>query len=96
MFSLQVARPEDAFLTETDGFAVSFWNISIAMIAATVCFYAEAGTALGHWKLSPHVGSLVTLVAGVHYMYMREFANPQVCVFLQVHRLEHRRALADY
>merc|ERR1712149_94246 len=28
---------------------------------------------MGHWKTSLHVGSLVTLVAGVHYMYMREF-----------------------
>merc|ERR550525_2310729 len=38
---------EDAFLTETDGVAVSFWIISIAMIAATVFFFAEAGTVLG-------------------------------------------------
>merc|ERR1712206_72409 len=26
-----------------------------------------------HWKTSMHVGSLVTLVAAVHYFYMREF-----------------------
>jgi bacteriorhodopsin len=26
-----------------------------------------------HWKTSLHVGGLVTLVAGVHYMYMREY-----------------------
>merc|ERR1712151_1317937 len=26
-----------------------------------------------HWKTSMNVGSLVTLVAGVHYFYMREF-----------------------
>merc|ERR1711975_149174 len=68
-----VAHPADAFLTETDGVAISFWIISIAMIAATVFFFAEAGTVLGHWKTSLHVGGLVTLVAGVHYMYMREY-----------------------
>merc|ERR1711908_235007 len=47
--------------------------ISIAMIAATVFFFAEAATVLSHWKTSLHVGGLVTLVAGVHYMYMREY-----------------------
>merc|ERR1711991_892233 len=26
-----------------------------------------------HWRTSLHVGGLVTLVAGVHYMYMREY-----------------------
>merc|ERR1719443_1577960 len=26
-----------------------------------------------HWKTSMNVGALVTLVAGVHYFYMREF-----------------------
>merc|ERR1711957_577146 len=68
-----VEHPEDAFLTEHDGVAVSFWIISIAMIAATVFFFAEAGTVNNHWKTSLHVGGLVTLVAGVHYMYMREY-----------------------
>merc|ERR1711976_1099824 len=79
MSSFAVANPADALLTETDGVAVSFWIISIAMIAATVFFFAEAGTVLGHWKTSLHVGGLVTLVAGVHYMYMREY-------WVQIHK----------
>merc|ERR1711916_402534 len=48
-------------------------GISIAMIAATVFFAAESVTVDGHWKTSLHCGMLVTLVAGVHYMYMREY-----------------------
>jgi len=68
-----VANPADAFLEPTDGVAISFWIISIAMIAATVFFFAEAATVSTHWKTSLHVGGLVTLVAGVHYMYMREY-----------------------
>merc|ERR1712107_438658 len=68
-----VENPEDAFLQPSDGVAISFWIISIAMIAATVFFLAEVGTVRSHWKTSLHVGSLVTLVAGVHYFYMREF-----------------------
>jgi len=68
-----VDAPWKAFLTQSDGVAVSFWIISIAMIAATVFFFAEAGTVKEHWRTSLHVGGLVTLVAGVHYMYMREY-----------------------
>jgi len=63
----------EAFLSPHDGVAISFWIISIAMIAATVFFFAEAKTVHAHWKTSLHVGGLVTLVAGVHYMYMREY-----------------------
>jgi bacteriorhodopsin len=63
----------EAFLSPHDGVAISFWIISIAMIAATVFFYAEASTVSSHWKTSLHVGGLVTLVAAVHYMYMREY-----------------------
>merc|ERR1711976_687019 len=55
------------------------WIISIAMIASTVFFLAEAATVGSHWRTSLHVGSLVTLVAGVHYMYMREY-------WVQVHK----------
>jgi bacteriorhodopsin len=73
MSSFTVDAPEKAFLNEHDFTAVSFWIISIAMIAATVFFYAEAGTVKDHWRTSLHVGGLVTLVAGVHYMYMREY-----------------------
>merc|ERR1712183_854378 len=49
------------------------------MIAATFFFFAEAQSVRSHWKTSLHVGSLVTLVAGVHYMYMREY-------WVQVHQ----------
>merc|ERR1711896_6691 len=47
--------------------------ISIAMVAATVFFLAEAATVTNHWKTSLNVGALVTLIAGVHYFYMREY-----------------------
>merc|ERR1712118_316654 len=73
MSSFTVGKPQDAFLNEHDFTAVSFWIISIAMIASTVFFYAEAGTVTSHWRTSLHVGGLVTLVAAVHYMYMREY-----------------------
>merc|ERR1712193_427269 len=68
-----VANPADAFLQPHDGVAITFWIISIAMVASTVFFLAEANHLKMGWKTSCHVGSLVTLVAAVHYFYMREY-----------------------
>jgi bacteriorhodopsin len=73
MSTFTVSDPAQAFLGQHDFTAVSFWIISIAMIATTVFLYAEASSIAGHWKTSVHVGGLVTLVAAVHYMYMREY-----------------------
>merc|ERR1712093_170805 len=61
------------FLDPSDGTAISFWIISISMVAATVFFLMESLNVSSHWKTSLNVGSLVTLVAAVHYFYMREF-----------------------
>merc|ERR1712226_977888 len=73
MSTFTVDDPALAFLAQRDLTAVTFWIISIAMIACTVFLYAEASTVNSHWKTSIHVGGLVTLVAAVHYMYMREY-----------------------
>jgi bacteriorhodopsin len=61
------------FLDPNDAVAISFWIISISMVAATVFFLMESMSVSAHWKTSMNVGALVTLVAGVHYFYMREF-----------------------
>jgi bacteriorhodopsin len=66
-----VLKPK--FLGAHDPVAVSFWIISIAMVAATVFFVMEGMRVKSHWKTSLTVGALVTLVAAVHYFYMREF-----------------------
>jgi len=61
------------FLDPNDPVAISFWIISIAMVAATVFFLMESTSVALQWKTSLNVGALVTLVAAVHYFYMREF-----------------------
>ena len=67
------AQDLHGFLNPNDPVAISFWIISISMVAATVFFLMES-TAVGvEWKTSLNVGALVTLVAAVHYFYMREF-----------------------
>merc|ERR1739844_186723 len=64
---------EHGFLDPSDAVAISFWIISISMVAATVFFLMESMNVAYHWKTSMNVGALVTLVAAVHYFYMREF-----------------------
>merc|ERR1712070_654875 len=64
---------DHGFLQSDDGVGISFWIISIAMVASTVFFACEAQTVGSHWKTSLHVGMLVTLIAAVHYFYMREY-----------------------
>ena len=60
-------------LITDDTVAIFFWIISISMVAATVFFLMEALSSEMRWKTSMHVGVLVTLVAAVHYFYMRDF-----------------------
>merc|ERR1712193_68854 len=67
------AAAAKGFLNPNDAVAISFWIISIAMVAATVFFLMESMSVGYHWKTSMNVGALVTLVAAVHYFYMREF-----------------------
>merc|ERR1711904_49472 len=61
------------FLDPSDTVAISFWIISISMVAATTFFLMESMNVSSHWKTSMNVGALGTLVAAVHYFYMREF-----------------------
>ena len=59
-------------LKSNDFVGVSFWIISIAMVAATVFFLVERDRGNAKWKTSLTVSALVTLIAAVHYFYMRD------------------------
>ena len=61
------------FLQAGDFVGVSFWIVSVAMVAATVFFFYEGMSVKKEWRLSMTVAGLVTLVAGVHYYYMRDY-----------------------
>jgi len=61
------------FLQAGDFVGVSFWLVSVAMVAATVFFFYEGMSVKKEWRLSMTVAGLVTLVAGVHYYYMRDY-----------------------
>lgn len=69
--SLAVALP-DANLKADDLVGISFWIISMALVAATAFFFLEIQRVSGKWKTSLTVSGLVTLVASTHYFYMRD------------------------
>ena len=59
-------------LTASDPVGISFWLISMALVAATAFFFIERDRVAGKWKTSLTVSGLVTLIAAVHYFYMRD------------------------
>lgn len=63
---------DSAVLAADDFVGISFWLISMALIAATAFFFLETQRVSAKWKTSLVVSGLVTLVAAVHYFYMRE------------------------
>ena len=59
-------------LEPTDPVGITFWIISIAMVAAATFFFLESLRFEGKWRTSLVVGGLVCMVAAVHYFYMRD------------------------
>lgn len=59
-------------LKQDDFVGISFWIISMTLVAATVFFFLERDRVSPKWKTSLSVSGLVTLVAAVHYFYMRD------------------------
>lgn len=62
----------DVSLKSNDFVGVSFWMISMALVAATAFFFLETQRVTAKWKTSLTVSGLVTLVAAWHYFYMRD------------------------
>ena len=68
-----IAIAADATMLMQDDFVgISFWVISMGMLAATAFFFMETGNVASGWRTSVIVAGLVTGIAFIHYMYMRE------------------------
>ena len=67
-----VANAATAMLAQDDFVGISFWVISMGMLAATAFFFMERSTVAPGWKTSVTVAGLVTGIAFIHYMYMRD------------------------
>lgn len=72
LLSSPVFAAETLVLKQDDFVGISFWIISMALIASTVFFFLERDRVSPKWKTSLTVSGLVTLVAAVHYFYMRD------------------------
>ena len=70
--SSKVFAASSSVLNQNDFVGISFWVISMALVAATVFFFLERDRVSPKWKTSLTVSGLVTLVAAVHYFYMRD------------------------
>ncbi len=66
-----VANAETVLLASDDFVGISFWVISMGMLAATAFFFLERGSVAAGWRTSVTVAGLITGIAFIHYMYMR-------------------------
>ena len=66
------ANAETALLASDDFVGISFWLVSMVMLASTAFFFLEAGNVAPAWRTSIIVSGLVTGIAFVHYLYMRD------------------------
>ena len=66
-----VANAETVILASDDFVGITFWIISMGMLAATAFFFLERGSVAAGWRTSITVAGLITGIAFIHYMYMR-------------------------
>tara|TARA_B110001454_G_scaffold120260_1_gene112233 strand:+ start:1359 stop:2129 length:771 start_codon:yes stop_codon:yes gene_type:complete len=66
-----VANAEIFMLASDDFVGISFWVISMGMLAATAFFFLERGSVAASWRTSVTVAGIITGIAFIHYMYMR-------------------------
>ena len=65
------ANAETVLLASDDFVGISFWIISMGMLAATAFFFLERGSVVSGWRAPVTIAGLITGIAFVHYMYMR-------------------------
>ena len=67
-----IANAETILLASDDFVGITFWVISMSMLAATVFFFIERSSVSTAWRASITVSGLITGIAFIHYMYMRD------------------------
>ena len=66
-----VAHADSSYLAYDDFVGMTFWFISMGMLAATVFFFIERGSVATGWKTPVTVAGLITGIAFINYMYVR-------------------------
>ena len=65
------AHADSSLLAYDDFVGMTFWLISMGMLAATVFFFMERGEAATGWKTPITLAGLITGIAFINYMYVR-------------------------
>ena len=65
------ANAATTFPPTDDLVGISFWLISMGMLAATAFFFMEQANVSTQWRKSVNIAGLVTGIAFINYMYMR-------------------------
>ena len=66
------ANAATAILATDDFVGITFWLVSMGMLAGAVFFFLERNTVAASWRTSVTVAGLIQFVAFVHYVYMRD------------------------
>ena len=66
-----VANANVSILAPDDFVGITFWVISMGMLAATVFFFMERGSVAAGWKTPVTLAGLITGIAFVNYLYVR-------------------------
>ena len=66
-----VANADTLYLAYDDFVGITFWLISMGMLAATVFFFMERGSVATGWKTPVTLAGLITGIAFINYMYVR-------------------------
>ena len=65
------ANANTALLSSDDLVGISFWIISMSLLAATAFFFLERGSVASNWRTTLTVAGIVTGVAFINYLYVR-------------------------
>ena len=71
---LVITSPANAattLLQTNDPVGITFWIVSMGMLAGAVFFFLERNTVAVAWRTSVTVAGLICFIAFVHYMYIR-------------------------
>ena len=66
-----IANANTNLLPADDLVGISFWIISMGLLAATAFFFFERGSVVSNWRTTLTVAGIVTGIAFINYLYMR-------------------------
>jgi len=70
--TLRTANAESVLLQPDDFIGMTYWLLSMGCLAATAFFFLERGSVASGWRLSITVAGIITGIAFVHSLYMRD------------------------